>query len=201
MIKPEKGIERLRNGQSLRIAALGDSLTQGWLVSKGYIDWLADILRERYPSSNVTFFNRGIPGNTSEQGARRVGRDVVSMEPDLVFIQFALNDAYTGVSLPEFRENVRSIITEIRKSLDAEILLVTSVPLQNEEENRHAIKFYSVLEALAEEYDLPIARVHVYWQKAVEEGADPDQLYQWDGVHPTEEGYRIMAMAIGSLLE
>ncbi len=200
MMRPDRFIQNMKEGHSLSLVALGDSLTQGWLVSRGYLDYLGEMLRDAYPSCRVNITNRGIPGNTSEDGLARVGRDVVSLQPDLTFVQFALNDAYTGVSHPEFRENVRSIIRQVQESTDSEIMLLTSVPLMDEAENRHAEKFYGVLKELSLEYNLPLAEVHIHWRRRMNGGLDPADLYQWDGVHPTEEGYRVMAEAIFVLL-
>ena len=200
MIRPDRFIRKMKEGQHLTVVALGDSLTQGWLVSKGYLDYLSEMLRDAYPSCRIDIINRGIPGNTSEDGLSRVDRDVVSLHPDLTFVQFALNDAYTGVSHPEFRENVRSIIRRVQESTDSEIMLFTSVPLMDEAENRHAEKFYGILKDLSLEYNLPLVEVHIYWRRRINEGLDAAELYQWDGVHPTEEGYRVMAEAIFALL-
>ena len=191
----------MKKGEPVKVVALGDSLTQGWLVSQGYLYFLREMLLDIYPSCEISLINRGIPGNTSEQGVERVYRDVVSQKPDLTLVQFALNDAYTGVSQPEFRENIKSIIISIQSSTESEVKLVTSVPLTDEVENRHAGNFYSVLQSLASEYRLPLAEVHRYWSARMGEGLDPDDLYQFDGIHPTEEGYRIMAEAIFLLLK
>jgi len=37
MIRPERTIEKLKRGEKVIIAALGDSLTQGWMVRRGYV--------------------------------------------------------------------------------------------------------------------------------------------------------------------
>ena len=49
MIRPEKTIAKLKSGEDVKIVAIGDSLTYGWLVSKGYLDFLKEMLRKRYP--------------------------------------------------------------------------------------------------------------------------------------------------------
>ncbi len=191
-----KTIKNLKEGSPVIITALGDSLTQGWMVNKGYCDFLAEMLQQKFPASNFKIINKGIPGNTAEQGLLRLDRDVIENDPDLVFIQFALNDAYTGYSYPEFKKIISRIIKRIKNKTNAEILLITSVPLMNERENRHAELFYSQLEELSDEEKIPISRVHDYWKKKIKSGINFHDLVQEDGVHPTEMGYKLMAESI-----
>ena len=49
MIRPEKTIAKLKSGEDVKIVAIGDSLTYGWQVSKGYLDFLKEMLKKRYP--------------------------------------------------------------------------------------------------------------------------------------------------------
>ncbi len=195
-MKPEKTISKLKEGGPLTIVALGDSLTQGWMVRKGYIDFLEEMLVERYPRSNPSILNRGIPGDTAEGGLQRVRMDVIDENPDCALIQFALNDAFTGYSAERFRNNIQAIISNIREDTDAEIVLVTSVCLGNALEDSMANRFYSQLESLAIENELPLARVHEYWKERIAAGIEFRTLVQFDQVHPTTEGYRLMAEAI-----
>ncbi len=195
-MKLEKTINKLTNGEPLRIIALGDSLTQGWMVRKGYLDFFADMLKVQFPDCDVTIINRGIPGDTAEGGLFRLREDVLDSEPDLVFIQFALNDAFTGVPPVRFKNTIRTMIDQIRADTFAEILLLTSVPIMHQEEDFMAENFYSRLIEVSREESIPIALVHNYWKKRMSEGTDIRSLVQMDMVHPNMEGYRLMAEAI-----
>ena len=195
-MKPEKTIAKLREGGPLTIVALGDSLTQGWMVRKGYLDFLEEMLVEKYPRSSPAILNRGIPGDTAEGGLQRVRIDVIDENPDCVLIQFALNDAFSGYSAEVFRNNIQAIISNIRNSTEAEIVLVSSVCLGSIPEDRMANRFYSQLEDLSQENGLPFVRVHEYWRRKIVEGVEFRKLVQFDQVHPTVEGYRLMAEAI-----
>ena len=195
-MKLKKSLHKLSSGDPLRIIAIGDSLTQGWMVRKGYLDFFGEMLKANYPQCNVTIFNRGIPGDTAQGGLFRLREDVLDCDPDLVFIQFALNDAFTGVPPAQFKNTVRTMVDHIRADTDAEILLVTSVPIMHQEEDFMAENFYSRLIELSSEENLPIALVHLYWKKKMAEGTDIRSLVQMDMVHPNVEGYRLMAEAI-----
>jgi acyl-CoA thioesterase I len=192
----QKSIERLQTGKPIRIIALGDSLTQGWMARKGYLDYLSEMLKKKYPESRPSIVNRGIPGDTAEGGLYRLRGDVLDLDPDLVFLQFALNDAFTGVNPEVFKNTISAMISQIRSDTDAEILLLTSVPIMHGEEDFMAEKFYSRLIAISEEEKVPIVQVHQYWKKRIAGGVDFRSLIQFDLVHPNAEGYRLMAEAI-----
>lgn len=187
---------KLEAGEPLRLVALGDSLTQGWMVRKGYVDFLGEMIARRYPKCDITIVNRGIPGDTAEGGLYRLREHVLDADPDLVLVQFGLNDAYTGVSPDRFKNTVKAIIDQIRADTDAEILLLTSVPIMHASEDLVAEAFYDRIEALAREEGLPVARVHAHWKKKVSAGIFFASLVQGDGVHPNIEGHRIMAEAV-----
>jgi acyl-CoA thioesterase-1 len=196
---PVKTVESMKGGAPVRIVALGDSLTQGWLVPKGYVDIVEEMLRKKYNNTGIVIKNRGIPGDTAEGGLLRLRHDVTDFDPNCVFIQFALNDAFMGVPVQQYQNYVQGMIDAIRADTEAEIVLVTSVYLDNENEYRHALKFYSALEFLAEKNSVSIARVHSYWEKKVAEGIDFRSLVQWDLIHPRVEGYYLMAEAVMEL--
>ena len=191
----QKTIHKLKTGQDLKIVALGDSLTYGWMVEKGYLDFLKERLVVKYPGSILKIINRGIPGDTAEGGLCRLQDHVIKSNPDLVFIQFALNDAFFGYPVERFQNNIMTIIKEIKNDTSSEILLLTSTAL--DERDKHiAEKYYSSLKYIAEKEDIPVVLVHEYWEKRISEGIEFSSLVQADYVHPTVEGYRLMAEAI-----
>ncbi|OHD69616.1 MAG: hypothetical protein A2W19_01005 [Spirochaetes bacterium RBG_16_49_21] len=195
-MKLEKSIKKLKAGETLTIVALGDSLTHGWLVRKGYLDFMSEMIKSRYPHSTVKIINRGVPGDTAEGGLARLEHDVIDLNPDLVFIQFGLNDAFSGISAEKFKNTIRIIVAELKAETEAEMLLLTSVPIMNEREDFIAERFYHSILTVAGEEDIPVVPVHRYWKKKISEGMDFRKLVQSDLVHPTVEGYRLMSEAI-----
>lgn len=198
-MKAEETIRKLMEGEEVTIVALGDSLTYGWMVGKGYLDFLGEMLQSRYPDSRFRLINKGIPGDTADGGLYRLREDVLEYQPECVLIQFALNDLSIGISPDEYGDSVRKIVEQIRNETQAEIVLVTSVCLGNTSENEAANRFYSKLDDLSRENGLPIARVHEYWKRRIQEGTEFRKLVQFDLVHPTVEGYRLMAEAVGEV--
>lgn len=198
-MKPEAAIARMSRGAAVRIVALGDSLTYGWMAEKGYIDFLQDMLRARYPRAAVRFINRGIPGDTAEGGLRRLKADVIDADPDLVFVQFGLNDAFTGCPPARYAASMSRIVERLQQETTAEVLLLTSAALADAQEDALAETYYGQLERVAAERGVPLARVHAWWKDR--RGRDFEGLLQADLVHPTAAGYRLMAEAVMQVLQ
>jgi acyl-CoA thioesterase-1 len=202
LIKPTNTINKLAGGMPVTIVALGDSLTQGWMVSKGYIDFLEEMLHIKFPASTFRIVNSGIPGDTADSGLYRLRWDVLHHNPDCVFIQYAINDAFSGYTEQQFKKNIRGIIDKVRETGDVDIILITSGYVDDEHDNRLVEGFYRQLEELGEYYGIPVALVHEYWKKKINDGVVPfESLVQHDYVHPTEEGYLLMAEAVMNLFE
>lgn len=201
MIKPVRTIERLAAGAPISLVALGDSLTQGWMVTKGYLDFLREMLHAKFPKSRFKLINSGIPGDTADSGLYRLKWDVLHYKPDCIFIQYAINDAFSGFTEQQFKSIIKEIIDKIRENGDSDIMLITSGYIGDNDDNRHIEKYYHQLEVLGQEYCIPVVQTHEYWKKKISEGTLFLSLVQYDNVHPTEEGYRLMAEAIINLFE
>jgi hypothetical protein len=66
-------------------------------------------------------------------------------------------------------------------------------------EAKQAYKLYDTILSIADEYKLPVSKTHEYWKNAVSQGTPLKELVQFDGIHPTEEGYYIMFRALQDL--
>lgn len=186
----------LEQGSPVTIAGLGDSLTQGWMVKKGFFDRFCDRLSEKFPHAKVHRINAGIPGDTAAGGLYRLD-SLIAQSPDWVVVQFALNDCYSGIDVSEFEQNIESIA---KKLLEKEIhpILATSCPVLDSSFLEAAVLFYSAIAEVGDRFTIPVARLDEYWTK--NQPARKEALYQWDGVHPTDEGHALMAEGLLKLI-
>src|SRR6056297_2201493 len=93
------------------VAFLGGSITE----MKGYRPLIMDYLQKRFPETAFTFTNAGISSTCSTTGAFRLARDVLSTQPDLLFVEFAVNDDQDAGHGP--RECVRGMEGIVRHAL------------------------------------------------------------------------------------
>ena len=79
---------RVAAGQEVRVAFLGGSITaaEGWRV------FILEHLRHAHPRAKFTEIYAAVSGTGSNYGAPRLGRDVLRHRPDLIFVEFAVND-------------------------------------------------------------------------------------------------------------
>lgn len=75
----------------MKIAFLGGSITQ----APGYRVQFEKWFKRSYPEVPLSTINAGIGGTGSDLGVARVDEKVLSENPDLVFVEFAVNDAQT----------------------------------------------------------------------------------------------------------
>jgi len=94
----------------LRIVALGDSITHGFILpaEQAYPALLEAHLRGACPGRDLTVINAGICGHTAVQGYLRLERDVLRFLPALTLIAFGLNDAALGRSALDVRREAEA---------------------------------------------------------------------------------------------
>jgi acyl-CoA thioesterase I len=190
--------ERLALGERVRLLGLGDSLTAGWEVSRGFFDLFADGLAARFPRAALEPVQAGVPGDTAEGGLGRVGR-LLAPAPDLAVVQFGLNDAYTGVGVAAFAGCLEGIGARLLGAGSA-VVLATSCPLPDPEGNRWIRPYYDAVRRAGEALGCAVAELDRRWTARA--GSRPGRaLWGWDGVHPTDDGHALLAEGLLALLE
>ena len=198
-----KYVERTRrdieSGADATIVCFGDSITAGYAVRRGFPSFLLESLRQRFPDSKIEMINSGISGDTSQDGLGRLDWAVLSYEPDLVTINFGINDCVLGLSLEEFEMNLVEMVRRIRAGPDSEILLLSSQPLESPPYDQRVLDYYQTVETVAKEMNVGFVDVYGAWMKRVQAGMPLDSLILPGLDHPNEAGYRIIAEELMSL--
>lgn len=199
------------------VVTLGDSITFGAHMQPGqtYPEQLQALLDQRYGAGACRVVNAGIGGQTTVNGLSRLDRDVLAHKPDVVILSFGVNDCVKTSATayqvgPEaFEASLRELVARVR-SAGAEPILATSLPALAEYYfDRHPREFYELdggLEALLQRYRgierqvaLETKTTVADWYAAFR-GREtallrtPDNSGARDGVHPSPEGYRVIAL-------
>ncbi|MBN2221347.1 MAG: SGNH/GDSL hydrolase family protein, partial [Vallitaleaceae bacterium] len=104
--------ERAKKGEKLKIAFLGGSITQGALSSKPetcYAYLVYQWILQRFSKAEVQYINAGIGGTDSQFAVARVEEQVLSLHPDLVFVEFSVNDEANDFYMETFEGLLRRI--------------------------------------------------------------------------------------------
>jgi len=211
------------------IVAFGSSSTEGCfeisLDSDGkiltvrdkkhaYHRYLTDMIDELYPQCSVTLVNAGIAGDTTADGLKRLERDVLSQNPDLVILSLGGNDCGTrGLgALEEYAENLRTMLERILET-GSEILFWTPYcmcrkvssaikePFLREiaadvaEKNNTGIydAFAEKSREVCREYSVKVCDLREKWLQMERAGVDTDALLSNHINHATREYQRVVA--------
>jgi acyl-CoA thioesterase I len=190
---------RLEQGERIVVAGLGDSLTQGWLVMQGFFDRFCDGLAKRFPQATFVRVNAGVPGETIFDGLARVD-EVLESKPDLVVVQFGINDCFGGVYRYEFQETLGVLVARLLEG-GALPVLATSNPLADPVSQDAVRHFYTAIREVGRSHQVPVAHLDQLWVAHTLAAQGSAGLYQADGVHPTDLGHEILAMGLLSLFD
>jgi acyl-CoA thioesterase-1 len=164
--------------------AFGDSLTAGLGVST----------EESYPAQlqrrldalgyQYRVINAGVSGDTTAGALRRVPW-VLNGSPALVILEVGGNDGLRGLSLDQTRANLEQIIERLQQAGVRVVLAGMKLPSNYGKD--YTDGFEAIYPSLAKRYRLPLIPFFL------EGVAASPTLNQTDGIHPTGQGYEIIA--------
>jgi hypothetical protein len=192
--------KRINAGKEVRIAYLGGSITQqdGWRVYS--LDWF----REQYPNVDFKEIRAAIGGTNSRLGVFRVDDHVLKFKPDLVFIEFAVND--NGLADKEIEKSIEGIIRKIKKSVyptDVCLIYTINEPMLPDMGKGRLPRTVKIMEGIAGYYNLPSINFGTQVVKMKKSGelifkgrkndiTNGAILFSEDGTHPlVETGHTI----------
>ena len=170
------------------VVTYGDSLTQG-VSGKSYPAFLQDLLDENGYSYRVD--NQGVSGDTTTDGLARID-NVIAVKPALVVLEFGGNDGLRGVPVTATEQNLSEMIERIKAAHIPLVLAGITLPPNYGPE--YVQPFTAIFLTVARKYKLrflPFLLVHEY--------SHPN-LMQPDGIHPNEEGNRLVAKDVYDLI-
>jgi len=191
--------QRATKGESLCVAFLGGSLTWGAQATDplktSYRALVSEKLRKTYPKAHFRFIDGAIGGTGSQLAAFRLQRDILAYKPDLVFLDFTINDDPYPVPQPIRLASYESLV---RRLIEAEIPVVQVIlPAKKDVlPNPAARPLDPEHKKIGAAYGLPLADAVTQVKDRVATGkATPDQLWDLpeDATHPGDAGYALYA--------
>ncbi len=187
--------KKLSEKKELTIIYYGGSVTDGGGNTKCWRELVGKWFIENFPNAKIDNMSRAIGGTGSRFGLYRLNRDVLPYKPDLMFIEFAINDYYSPESTTEAKMLYETLVREIKQALpECEIVTVLTT------EKAFAGQSYSnLLYAQAEAHDdisyfynIPTVKVgNAAVNEIGEKYADKWSIFFRDIVHPVTEGHKL----------
>lgn len=188
--------------RTVNIVCHGHSVPAGYFVTPrvqtfdSYPHLLHRELGERFPKAVVNVIVTAIGGEQSESGAQRFERDVLDKHPDVVTIDYSLNDRGLGL---ERAKAAWSLMIESALKAKVKVILLTPTPDQsanmddpNDPLNQHAEQVRS----LAKRYGVGLVDSLNEFRGAMKGGAAlPTLMSQVN--HPNRAGHELVAKALG----
>jgi lysophospholipase L1-like esterase len=149
-------------------------------------------LKSKYPYAVINVIVTSIGGENSVSGESRFPKDVLIHKPDVLFIDYALNDISIG--LEKSREAMKKMIEEaLAKKI--KVILLTPSPDQRIDikvDDNILEQFSNQIINLAKEYHIGVVNSYQLFKSQVKKGEDLKDLMSHIN-HPNERGHHLIA--------
>lgn len=188
-------MKRAANGESLVIGFLGGSITQGSLSSTPktcYAYLVYEWWKKSFPNAEFSFVNGGIGGTTSHYGGARAWKDVLCYRPDIVTVDFSVNDDANEF----FEETYEGTLRRLLMAPSAPAVVVLNNVFYDTGKN--AQEYHN---RIADHYGIPHVSIKDTIFPDVESGKIVRADITPDNLHPNDKGHRLVADEICKLLD
>ena len=188
-------LAKARRGEPICVAAIGGSITAGGEHTKDplrrYVQQLANWFEKMFPGLKVRVVNAGIGATNSGYGALRVRRDVIAQQPDLIVVEYAVNDCTGIAKLDESYEGVlRQLLGSSPKLAVIELFFM----------HRDGKSAQPEQEQLGRHYGLPMISFRdAVWPELQAGKLKWETIYD-DVVHPNDAGHDIASELLRDVL-
>ena len=183
-------MERADKGDKITVAFLGGSITEGSVASDDkncyayltYRWWCST-----FPDARIQYVNAGIGGTPSLLGVGRCNEDILDYEPDVVYIEFSVND----VDLPNVSEIYEGLLRKVLYSKSNPAVVVINNGFYNDGRT-----VQDVHNKLASYYGIPAISIVDTLVACTLDGRIPIRDITPDDLHPNDRGHILLAGVI-----
>lgn len=190
-----KVFQKAKNGEEITVAYLGGSITQGSTAGDGlcYARLTTDWLIEQFPDAKINYVRAGIGATGSYIGVHRARRDVTSKNPDLVFIDFSVND--TTEHTERNIDSYDSLLQLLWNSESAPAIVTIAMTMENgtsfQQQHGEICKAYQIPMISYREAILDVIKNgHIIWDDISD-----------DDIHPNVTGHAVLTEIITAYLQ
>ena len=187
-------MQRAEKGGELTIGFLGGSITQGSLATEHESCYAYRVFRwwqENFPKSKFAYVNGGIGGTDSLFGVSRAVTDVLMYQPDVVVVDFSVNDKADEFYQETYEGVIRKVLTW--KSKPA-VILLNNVYYDTGE---NAQDYHN---AIGDWYQVPHVSIKNTLYQKMKSGMYTREELTPDGLHPNDKGHELVAAEILAFL-
>ncbi|MGV3558124.1 SGNH/GDSL hydrolase family protein [Larkinella arboricola] len=202
--------QKLRKGGPVSIAYFGGSITE---AKNGWREQSLGWLKQQYPKATLTHINAAIGGTGSDLGVFRLRQHVLIHKPDLVFVEFAVNDS--GQQPEKIHKAMEGIVRQIwRQNRKTDICFVYTLnaPMAPVLLERRMPNSVRAMEQIANQYGIPSVHMglevirldrqgKLVWGGKKEDYPDKT-VFAPDRTHPySDTGHRLYTEALSKAMQ
>lgn len=180
--------------QQKTILFFGDSLTAGYGLSP---DEAFPALVEKElikQNKKVKVINAGLSGETSAGGLSRI-EWTLRQPVDIFILELGANDGLRGLPLDQTKNNLQSIIDKVKAKYPKVKIVLTGMMVPPNMGKEYSDGFKKIFSSLAERNKINLMPF------LLEGVGGNEKLNQADGIHPNQEGHRIVAKNLVRFLQ
>jgi acyl-CoA thioesterase-1 len=181
-IKPEKREKKI-------VLFYGNSLTAGYGLDEEAS--FPSLIQNKIDSLDLDYkvINGGLSGETTASGLSRLDW-FLEEQPEVFVLELGGNDGLRGIPLDETRKNLRAIISSISNKYPATKILLAGMQIPPNMGIEYTEEFRKMYAEIAENQNVEFIPF------LLEGVAGDPELNLPDGIHPTEEGQKIVAQTV-----
>lgn len=186
-------MKKAENGEKVTVGVIGGSITQGSSATNQnncYASLFKKWWEEKFPSAEISFVNAGIGGTNSYLGVHRVDEQLLAHNPDVVIVEFSVNDTDKTMNKYSYDSLVRKILSY--ETNPAVMLLFTT------QENGTSLQ--DTHKEIGMAYDLPMISYREVVYQEVAAGTLDWKSISPDNIHPNDAGHGIIGQLVDRYL-
>lgn len=194
-------VKQWPKNRTINLVFHGHSVPSGYFQTpdvrtlEAYPHQVLEALKKQYPHAVINIITTAIGGENAEQGAKRFKTEVLVHQPDVLFIDYALNDRSIGL------ERSRAAMEKmIRRALQKKIKVILLTPSPDLRVNilqpgNELEQHTQQLITLAEEYQTGLADSYGAFKEQAAQGKELKN-YMSQSNHPNKEGHALIVKGI-----
>lgn len=185
------------HNRTIHLVFHGHSVPSGYFntpyvrTMQAYPQKVLEAVKDIYPYAVVNSITTAIGGENAEQGAKRFKQDVLCHNPDVLFIDYALNDR--GIGLDRSRHAWKEMIKEAQKQ-GVKVILLTPTPDLTEnilDDNSSLEQYSKQIRDLSVKYGTGLVDSYAAFKQKKKEGEELNALMSQSN-HPNEKGHEVV---------
>ena len=169
---------------------------------ESYVEKFRMKLIDKYEETSVSAINAGIAGDDLIMMNKRLFRDVIRYQPDLVLINGSLNWSDAMGNTYFYKSLLSEMVCRIQNETEADIILLTPNGMVGDPHSCELLEErVKAIREVAQEQNVCLADTYAIWEEARAMNCPWEEMLSNHKNHPSVEGHEVYALTLMKLFE